>query len=204
MALANMVWTEISIHDVVSEFLRGERNSYLDVYPSWLPIIDNPDLNDSLENHKRLRLFYIKRGIFMVEIPPDTKWYEVQSLTDAEVDELYLSARHNQTWDHAGNKLDQVAIVDQLALESPPDAWPGRIILWGHDKTGPFSIIEGCHRMLAHANANPRPLLNICVYVGLSPSYCYWHYADPPFLLGNDLFKRPPVFVDHNSWPICT
>ena len=178
MALATMVWTEISIHNVVAEFLRGERDSRFNFYPPWLPIIDNPNLNDLLENHKRLRLLHIIRGIFMVEIPPDTKWYEVQSLTENEIDELYLSAKHNPQWDEAENKLDRVAMAARLPLKSPPDAW-ARIILWGHDKTGPFSIIEGNHRLLAYAYAHPRPPLNISVYIGTSPSYCYWHYADP-------------------------
>lgn len=68
-----MTWTEISVHNVVSEFLRAERDTRFNFYPPWLPIIDNPNLNDPVENHKRLRLFYILRGIFMIEIPPDTK-----------------------------------------------------------------------------------------------------------------------------------
>jgi hypothetical protein len=75
----------------------------------WLPVIDNPNLDDPLENHKRLRLLYIKRGKFMIEIPPDTEWFEVQSLTDNEVDQLYVSARHTTQWDQAGSKLDCVA-----------------------------------------------------------------------------------------------
>jgi hypothetical protein len=132
VALADMVWTEISVHSVVSEFLRAERDSF-NFYPPWLGIIDNPNLNDPLENHRRFRLLYIKRGNFMIEIPPDTKWYEVESLTKNEIDELYVSAGHNSQWDHAGNKLDQVAKAVRLSLESSPDAW-ARIILWGTPK----------------------------------------------------------------------
>jgi hypothetical protein len=44
--------------------------------------------------------------------------------------------------------------------------------------------------MLAWAYADPQPSLSISVYVGLSPSYCFWHYADPRLLLGNDLYKK--------------
>ncbi len=198
MALAAMVWTEISIHHVVSEWLRAERDTRFNFYEAWLPIIDNPNLNDPLENHKRLRLFYIPRGRYMIEFPPDTKWYEVQSLTDKELDELYVSARHNDKWDKAGNKLDRVAAVEQWSLTAPPAAW-GRIILWGHDKTGPFSIIEGCHRMLAYAYA-PQPPLNISAYVGLSPSFCFWHFADPAFKLGNDLYLQNVRLGDANGW----
>ena len=189
MALADKDWTEISIHEVVLEFLRGEREKLMGPL-SWLPVVDNPNLNDPLENYKRLRLLYIPRGKFMVEIPPDTTWWEVRSLTESELGELYVSARHTSEWDAAGNKLEQVASAIQIPpLDSPPDTWSGRIILWGHDKTGPFSIMEGNHRMLAYVRANPRPPLEINVCIGLSPSYCFWHFADPGYLLGNDLYK---------------
>jgi hypothetical protein len=199
VTLADMAWTEISIHSVVSEFLRAERHKYVGLGHPWLPIIDNPNLNDPLENHRRLRLLYIPRAMFMVEIPPDTKWYEVKTLTEAELDELYLSARHTAQWDQAGSKLDRVAPVVKEPLKSPPETW-ARIILWGHDKAGPFSIIEGCHRLLGYAYANPRPRLNLSVYVGLSPSYCYWHYADPRFQVGQGLFREKLEVRAEQDW----
>ena len=132
----------------------------------------------------------------MIEIPPDTTWWEVCSLTENEIGELYVSAKHNKQWDDAGNKLEQVAAVVREPLKSSPNTWNGRIILWGHDRNGPFSIIEGNHRMLAYAHAAPRSPLSIDVYVGLSDSYCYWHFADPPFVLGNDLYKKAPQIVE--------
>ncbi len=73
MALANKDWSKISINNVVLEFLRAERDTKFNFYPPWLPIIDNPNLSDPLENHKRLRLLYIPRGKFMIEIPPE-RW----------------------------------------------------------------------------------------------------------------------------------
>jgi hypothetical protein len=201
MALIDMVWNKISIHNVVSEFLRGERNNF-SFYPPWTTVIDNPNLDDPVENHKRLRLFYIKRGKFMVEIPPDTQWWEVASLSENELDELYLSARHTQPW--SGKKLAAAASAFGEPLTSQPREWPGRIILWGHDRKGPFSIIEGNHRMLAYACAAiPRPPLNIPVYVGLSSSYCWWHYADPPIWLGHDLYKPTIQCGLANNWLAC-
>jgi hypothetical protein len=199
VALADMVWTETSVHNVVSEFLRAERDSRFNFHPPWLGLIDNPSLNDPLQNHQRLRLLYIVRGMFMVEIPPDTRWYEVQSLTEDQLGELYVSARHTERWDQAGNKLDQVAKAVQVPLKSAPDTW-GRIILWGHDRKGPFSIMEGNHRMLAYAQAKPRPPLKAPVYVGLSPSYCFWHHSDPPLSLGQGLYRSqgPSLFAQDN------
>jgi len=42
MALIDMDWTEISIHNVISEFLRAERESFGALHPPWLPLIDSP------------------------------------------------------------------------------------------------------------------------------------------------------------------
>jgi hypothetical protein len=77
MALVHLQWTEVSVHQVVLEFLRGERETRFNFLPLWLPTIDDPNLNDPLENHKRLRLLYAQRGMFMIEIPPDTVWSQV-------------------------------------------------------------------------------------------------------------------------------
>ena len=202
MALADMEWTKISIHHVVLEFLRGEQKTTKFPTPAdWQPVIDNPDLSGPLENQKRLRLLYIPRAEFMIEIPADTTWWEVHSLTENELGELYVSAKHNPDWDGPGNRLERVAAaIPVISLDAPPSAWPGRIILWGHDREGPFSIMEGNHRMLAYAQAALRPPIKLDVYVGLSPSYCYWHHADPNFCVGTDLFSRERVFSRVNNW----
>jgi hypothetical protein len=203
MALANMNWTEIGIHHVVLEFLRcEEKTTKFPTPPQWQPVISNPNLNDPLENQKRLRLLYIPRAIFMIEIPPDTTWFEVGSLTANELGELYVSAKHNSEWDAAGNQLERVAsAIPVIDLRAPPSAWPGRIILWAHDRNGPFTILEGNKRMLAYKQATSPPPLELDVYVGISQSYCYWHYADPDYCVGNDLQDmEPKTFTLENNW----
>jgi hypothetical protein len=194
-----MKWTKTNIHKVVSEFLRAERDKF-NLHSPWLPLIDTPNLSDPLENHKRLRLLYINRAPFMIEIPLDTEWFEVESLTQNEIDELYVSARHNPLWNQAGNKLTEVAKADPQLLEALPHAWAG-IILWAHSKDGPFSIFEGNHRLIGYAAADPPPPLNIKVYVGISPSLCLWHYADPAESLGQglEIFNNRGV-VAQDDW----
>jgi hypothetical protein len=171
----------ITIHHVVLEFLRGERTKIK--LPQGMPLVDGPNLSDPVENHQRLRLLYhnqnLGRAIFMVEIPTDKCWWEVHGLTENELDELYVSARHNKHWNVGGYKLNNVAAAVQEPLTSTPSSWAGRIILWGHDWKGPFTIMEGNHRMLAYAAAKTRPALNLDVYVGISPSFCFWHCDDP-------------------------
>jgi hypothetical protein len=200
MSLASKIWKEISIHAVVAEFLRAERDTKFNFYPPWLHLVDNPNLNDPLENHKRLRMLFIARLPFMIEIPSDTQWYEVQNLTENEVDELYVSAGHNNQWDQAGNRLRDVARAAREPLKAPPDKW-ARIILWGHSKVGRFSILEGNHRLVGYAASNSPLGLNIAVYVGLSQSPCFWHYADPRLSLGQGrLDLCPKNIVAQNDW----
>jgi hypothetical protein len=91
--------------------------------------------------------------------------------------------------------------VEKIPLHTPPEAW-GRVILWGHNKDGPFSIIEGCHRMIAFAGTEPPRDLNITVYVGLSKSYCHWHFEDPPTWLGQGLFRVQSSIALFNDWPV--
>ena len=51
--------------------------------------------------------------------------------------------------------------------------------MWGHDRGGPFTILEGNNRLIAYASTAPRPALEVSVFIGLSKSPCFWHRADP-------------------------
>jgi hypothetical protein len=155
---------------------------------AWLDIptlLDAPNLNDPEQNHDRLRLAYVIRSRFIREIPPDTVWYEVRYLTDKELPELYVVA-HAAWMDLAdNNELFKVAARkrEQLSTESPNWA---PIILWGHDKNGPFTIIEGNHRLVAYAGSGKRGL-KIPVFVGLSRTPCFWHIPDKRKFIGWDM-----------------
>src|SRR6266513_1936205 len=82
MSLANMAWNRVSVHEVVAEFLRGERHRFEHSLPSAeMALIDSPNISDPRENHARLRYLYCSRGRLIGEIPPETQWYEVRNLT---------------------------------------------------------------------------------------------------------------------------
>jgi hypothetical protein len=59
-------------------------------------------------------------------------------------------------------------------MHSPPSNW-GTPILWGHDRKGPFTIIEGNHRLVAYASQANKSGLSVPVFVGLSKTPCFWH-----------------------------
>ena len=188
MALLNMVWTPVTIHEVVADFLQSEQHKF-PASDIEMALIDSPDIGDPLQNHKRLRLLYQRRRWLFGEIPPDTKWYNVQSLTDTELDELHVIARCPFDDPNDKNELRKVGARRSEVLQCPPIKWH-RPIVWRHDKIGPFTIIEGNHRLIAYASAPSPGGLLINTVVGLSQMPCYFHFDDPPDILMNDLWKR--------------
>jgi hypothetical protein len=184
----NADWICTSVHEVVAEFLLGERQEKFGFVPPGTPFIDAPNVNDPRENHTRLRLLYFKRAQFFGEIPPDTRWHEVKTLTDNELDELHVVAYPPFMSKDDKNELRRVAARLPEALRTQPGNWR-RPILWGHEKSGPFSIFEGNHRLIAYASAPSPPGLDIPVFVGLSDTPCMWHIHDAVQPLANHLWK---------------
>jgi hypothetical protein len=204
MSLAQKNWRSVSLHRVVLEWLRAERDTGVRGIFARVPdlvwakglnaLLDRPRLSNPEANRARLRLLYMYRNVFMVEIPPDTKWYEVRTLTQQELNELHVvnyvtfndPADQNELMKVAARK----AMVEQKRNEkieprSAPSDWDPPI-LWGHTKAGPFSIIEGNKRLIAYA-ASGQTGIDIPVLIGLSPMRCHWHILDNAELLMYDL-----------------
>jgi hypothetical protein len=106
MSLADKEWRPASMHKVVSAWLRAERNENDGIraifgrIPElvWLPglnrLLDQARLDDPEENRARLRLLYMYRNLFAVELPPDTRWYEVRSLMHPDLNNLHVVNFH--------------------------------------------------------------------------------------------------------------
>jgi hypothetical protein len=200
MSLADGQWLRVSIHTMALEYLRAERDTHLATVRVHLPslisdadldrLLENADLSNPLHNHSRLRLLYLMRNVYIGEIPPDTEWYEVHSLTDQDLHNLYVTRYDTWTDQSDNNELGLVAARREEPAKTAPDQWK-RVILWGHEKAGPFTIIEGNHRLVGYV-ANKSGGLNIPVLIGLSPTPCYWHPLDPPGILMADLWAKAP------------
>jgi hypothetical protein len=198
MSLADKTWTPVSIHRLALVWLRAERDSNLAGRLALMPslvwshgindLLDEPDLDNPDRNRARWRLFMVIRNIFYAEIPPDTEWYEVRSLTDDELQELRAVNFKGWTDPADKNELDKVAARKNIALTSEPATWEPPI-LFGHDKDGPFTIIEGNNRLTAYVGSG-RKDLNIPLIVGLSKMKCMWHMFDVcDCFLAYDLWK---------------
>jgi len=187
MPLANKQWRPISVHEMVLEFLRSERHRFPSEVVSR---IDTPNLNDGNENFDRLRMLYVIRAPFIAEIPPDTQWFEVTDLTDQDLPQLLVVARCG--WDDDANDANELLKVGRRRpqeLAKPFTSW-AKLILWGHTKTGPFTIFEGNNRLTAYVSSALNSGLRVPVIIGLSPTPCFWHKPDPARFICQDLWRQ--------------
>jgi hypothetical protein len=127
------------------------------------------------------------RNVFVVEIPPDTEWFEVRYLTDDDLGELRAVNFGDWTVPEERNELSKIAMRKQLPLRVYPSNWEPPI-LWSHSRNGPFAILEGNNRLTAYAGSG-RSDLKIPALVGLSPMACVWHISDHCGFLMQDLIR---------------
>jgi hypothetical protein len=173
-----MLWQPVTVHAVHLAFVSAEWPKLPLAMPAERHLIDAPDLTNASENERRRALLYSWRKPLMEKVPRGTSWYEVRYLERRHLDELLVIGRCG--WDDVAdrNELPMVAKREHLVLATPPAEW-SEPILWGHDRSGPFTILEGNNRLVAYAATSVPPTLKIPVYIGLSPSRCCWHLPDP-------------------------
>jgi hypothetical protein len=176
-------WRSIPPARVALAFLGGEWDKWTALaMVGDRRIVDEADLSDFVQNSVRASLLANVRGSLLALIPRDTQWFEVQKLRSQHFGQL--RAINFPEWNSPddANELDKVAIRKPIPLRAPPSAWEAPI-LWGHDKAGPFTVLEGNHRMTALAACEEeRSHCSVTVFVGLSVELCRWHLEDAPAL----------------------
>ena len=187
MALADKTWKGISVHEVVLKWLSAERHKD-DAKAFWpslnlpptvkgLPaLLDSPNLDDGNGNLARQKLLCATRDLFISHIPFTTIWYRVEFLTDTELSELYAVNHPDWIDSRDQNELRKVAVRKPLSLNEDWSLWEPPILI-GHSKNGPFSILEGNHRLIAYTGSGQTGL-KIPVIVGLSEERCHWSIFD--------------------------
>ncbi len=66
--------------EVIAEFLKSDFDNldFREYHEVLHEIVVNPNLSDAVENAKRRALFYIRHLSLWNELPPETKWYEME------------------------------------------------------------------------------------------------------------------------------
>lgn len=151
-------WIPISEDEVIHAWLRAEMShprqqfgEYYKQYSQGLNLaLENPCFEDKEQNDNRRFVFDKVRGDYSLWRPihKDTEWYKTYFIYPSLTTIIY--GPFPPSIQYSNNSYAKL----------------NDIILWGHEKQGPFIIIEGNHRWYASKWFMPQI---ITAYVGLSP-----------------------------------
>jgi len=190
----------VSEDEAISEFLKSEfYQPEFDRYREQFEhIVEHPDLSNSRENTIRRALLYLRRGRLWRELPADTEWWEVE-LHSRDLHRIRVFPRNHWRGLAEGNfyLADMLDRIREKVGSNSPEKYVAKlrslssdvangvdhssVLLIGIDESGPFTIIEGNHRMAAASLVAPdaihRRFRFLC---GFSPrmNECCWYQTD--------------------------
>jgi hypothetical protein len=179
-------WLQVPFDEVCTGMLQSGGIGGHDASPALpMPVPDCPD--------ERYRELVDRSWLFLRFLPP-CDWFRVR--VDFPEDLPALRVIAEESWFAEPRTADRrlSTVEKQLATGSPHDQRIGqwehtrdvahlerRITLFGRDRAGPFSILDGNHRLLALARRLRLAGSDPCsfdVHIGLSYGPCRWH-GDP-------------------------
>jgi O-antigen/teichoic acid export membrane protein len=187
--------------EIIAEFLKSEfYQAEFDRYrEQFRKIVDEPNRESPRENELRRALLYLRRGRLWRELPPDTEWWEVE-LEQAHLASIRVFPRnHWRSFAEKGFHLSEMIERIRSHVESSPSdpfvvklrslaakfqdspAPLSSVLLIGIDDAGPFTIIEGNHRLAAAALVAPDEVhRRFRFFCGYSPrmTECCWYQTD--------------------------
>jgi hypothetical protein len=190
---------------VIAEFLKSdcrapEFGPYRDIIGR---LVNDPELTDLEANRMRRVLFNRRHGALWRELPRGTEWFEV-SLRPSDLHRIRVFPRAHwrklASGDFAITTIAQ-RIVDDRYRHRVPAAFHEKIsnlrarvagddvaravLLIGETEIGPFTILDGNHRLVAAVLESPNELHRFDFYCGLSPhmAQCCWFQTNVLTLL---------------------
>lgn len=184
--------------EVIAQFLKNEffRREF-DLYREhFSEIVWNPDFTSATQNRLRRALLFLRRGRLWRELPTGTEWWEVQLrpelLSRIRVfprnhwcrfarNGFYLSKMLNRIRRfvelHPSHPFARKLRSLRTTLSSSANRC-GSVLLISLTDAGPFTIIEGNHRIAAASLISENAVLSRFRFVcGFSPRMgeCCWH-----------------------------
>jgi O-antigen/teichoic acid export membrane protein len=186
----------VSEDEVIAEFLKSDfRDAEFRECPvPWREIIVHPNLADARQNAKRRAMHLLRHLTLWNEIPRDTEWYEVQ-INELALEQVRVFPRAQWRKLARGNfaitriaedvrarrhKLDAEFISKITALEEQlreGNREFGTVILLGHRKEKPVTVLDGNHRLVATMLTSAGNLSGLRFMCGLSERMdrCCWY-----------------------------
>jgi len=183
--------------EVIAEFLKNDFDSpkFAQYRYTLEKLVTDPDIEDDEQNSVRRALFNVRHGQLWRELPSDTQWFEAEIRAN-DLDRLQVFPRAQWRKLARGDYgLPQVAqrVLDERYRKRTTEAFLGKIddlrahlrqdfngsavLLIGVRESGPFTILDGNHRMVAVMLTSHDSLKRFRFFCGLSPrmARCCWH-----------------------------
>lgn len=184
-------------HEVILEFLRNDFQNpkFEDYRKSLAALVSAPDLDDSSENAKRRALLFLRHGSLWRELPRDTEWFEVAVRPEdlpninvfpraqwrklADGDYMLTEIAQSLATDPPKRAVDKAFVtkIRNLRKLVAEESASGAVLLIGINESGPFTILDGNHRLVAATLATPMAIHKLRFFCGLSPRMieCCWY-----------------------------
>lgn len=194
----------VSEDEVIAEFLKSDFQcpEFQEYHVAVAPLVSSPALENANDNKVRRALLFLRHGALWRELPEHTDWFEAEirssdlqrirvfprahwrklALGDFTITEVAQGIVDNGYRDEAFRaKIEDLR--DHLQYDSK--AVPGAVLLIGVTESGPFTILDGNHRLLAAMLATPEAVDRLRFFCGLSPqmAQCCWYQTNVATLL---------------------
>ncbi|MHB1672877.1 MAG: lipopolysaccharide biosynthesis protein [Acidobacteriaceae bacterium] len=185
----------VTENEVVAEFLKSDCNNpaFREYQEALRKIVLAPDLDDADENAKRRALFFMQHLALWRELPAGTEWYEVE-VKEENLDQIRAFPRAQWRKIAQGNfsmtgiaeclrtgqnALDRrfLAKIAEIQDRLQEDTDLGSVVLIGMNESGPLTVLDGNHRLVAAMLASPSRVHRLRFLCGLSPrmTECCWY-----------------------------
>jgi O-antigen/teichoic acid export membrane protein len=209
----------VSEDEVIAEFLKNEFQcpqfqcrEFQEYKDAVAELVTSPNFADPNENRVRRALLFVRHAALWREIPKETEWFEAE-IRYSDLHRIRVFPRAH--WRKlalgdfaitqvarriASGHLRELAVKAFLAkidglrdhLAGNQDA--GAVLLIGLDRHGPFTILDGNHRLLAAMLMSADAVGRLRFFCGLSPrmNQCCWFQTNIATLVryGTNLLRN--------------
>jgi O-antigen/teichoic acid export membrane protein len=184
--------------EVIAEFLKNDfQCPEYEEYQTSAQLVLSPDLDNERDNRVRRALLFVRHGSLWRELPAGTQWFEAEiRKTDLPRIRVFPRAhwRKLAVGDFAITQVAQRMADEEFRgrtsesfrekiedlrdhLQEENKSMAGAVLLIGVNESGPFTILDGNHRLLAAILAGTKAVDRLQFFCGLSPhmARCCWY-----------------------------
>ncbi len=186
----------VTENEVIAEFLRTDFHApeFAQYQSALHDLVVTPDLEHEGQNKVRRALFNVRHRSLWKQLPTDTEWYEAEveakdlerirvfpraqwrRFADGDFGLMQVAHRIADNRYRAGASAAFLAKIDDLCDHLNQEYAAGAVLLIGLNERGPFTILDGNHRLVAAMQTSSPALSRFRFFCGLSPkmAQCCW------------------------------